>query len=169
MPRLTHTAALGLAGERTGAAAKLGERGASKVGLSLLANSHYVFFWVSGRAPGVRASRITEFFCFVLFLYGFRHEFYCFPLFFPIDSFFYTIFSSPVFFFFALFLSAGLLCISSFSLLFPSRQLPFGGQGNTIFPPVFFCAVPVPFLLYSSGYVLGSVVNRVLRSRYNRD
>ena len=52
VPRPPHTAALGASGVRRGAAVKVGERGASKVGLPGVANNRYqcVLIWVSGRA-----------------------------------------------------------------------------------------------------------------------
>ena len=51
MPRPPHTAVLGVPGERTGAAANVGERGASKVGLPGVANNRYQ---VSGTRHQVR-------------------------------------------------------------------------------------------------------------------
>ena len=41
VPRPPHTAALGVAGERTGAAANCGERRLSKEGLADVANNHH--------------------------------------------------------------------------------------------------------------------------------
>ena len=49
-PSPTHTAALAMPGERTGVAAKLGERRFFKVALPETATTRYISFWLSGRA-----------------------------------------------------------------------------------------------------------------------
>ena len=46
----THTAAHGIPGDRTGVAAKLGERRFFKVTLPETARNHYIFCWLNGRA-----------------------------------------------------------------------------------------------------------------------
>ena len=49
-PSPTHTAALAIPAERTGIAAKLGERQFLKVALPEMASNHYISLWLSGRA-----------------------------------------------------------------------------------------------------------------------
>ena len=49
-PSPTHTAALASPGERTGVAAKLGERRFFKFALPENASNHYIFCWLNGRA-----------------------------------------------------------------------------------------------------------------------
>ena len=49
-PSPTHTAALSIPGERTGVAAKFGERRFFKVVLPETASNHYIFCWFNGRA-----------------------------------------------------------------------------------------------------------------------
>ena len=49
-PSPTHTAALAIPGERTGVAAKLGERRFFNVALPETASNHYTFCWLKGRA-----------------------------------------------------------------------------------------------------------------------
>ena len=49
-PSPTHTAALAIPGERTGVAAKLGERRFFKFALPEKASNHYFFCWLNGRA-----------------------------------------------------------------------------------------------------------------------
>ena len=49
-PSPTYTAAVAIPGERTGVAAKLGERRFFKVALPETASNHYISFWLSGRA-----------------------------------------------------------------------------------------------------------------------
>ena len=49
-PSPTHRAAFTIPGERTGVAAKLGERRFYKVALPETASNHYIFRWLNGRA-----------------------------------------------------------------------------------------------------------------------
>ena len=49
-PSPTYTAALAIHADRTGVAAKLGERRFFKVALPETASNHYIFCWLNGRA-----------------------------------------------------------------------------------------------------------------------
>ena len=51
VPRLAHTAALAIPVERTGFASELGER------RSVVANNHYIFFWLSGTCRVLNSGR----------------------------------------------------------------------------------------------------------------
>ena len=77
MPRPPHTAALGVAGERTGAAATLGERASLKVGLSGVANNRCHGMFSFGSAVVVD-SVSTEVIFFLGYYIGFSITFFVF-------------------------------------------------------------------------------------------
>ena len=72
-PSPNHRAALAIPGERTGIAAKLGERRFFKVAVPETASNHYISFWLSGRAlDSGQAERqfkspVSLLFCFSFF------------------------------------------------------------------------------------------------------
>ena len=85
---------------RTGAAAKLGERGASKFALPVLESNRHIFFWVSAverptPCPQVRVSSLAHCRAFlVVFLYGFLYDFFLFLFF---SGFFVVFFGNTIF------------------------------------------------------------------------
>ena len=71
-PIPTHTAALAIPGERTGVAAKLGERRFFKVSLPETASNHYIPFWLSDRVlDSGQAERQFKSPCLCFFAFSF--------------------------------------------------------------------------------------------------